>query len=274
MVGTGMLWVGWYGFNAGSAVAADGVAANAFATTTLAAAIAGAAWPAHRVAHARQAHGARLLLGCRRRSRRHHARRRLRDAHERGHHRRDRRCRPLPRLHQAQGPRSSTTTRSTPSACTASAARSARSSPGVFATPEVNANLNTNLAGIVGKTLWSSSSRPSGFTLVLSIVGTVVIAYVVKAVIGLRPTPRTKRRASTTRTTARPATTTTIYSGSLRPRFRRGPCSREGARRSRPVVATILATYRRTVSLDGAPVVFGGRPRWDAIVRRRLAVER
>jgi Amt family ammonium transporter len=46
MVGTGMLWVGWYGFNAGSAVAADGIAANAFMTTTLAAAIAGATWPA------------------------------------------------------------------------------------------------------------------------------------------------------------------------------------------------------------------------------------
>ena len=40
MVGTGMLWVGWYGFNAGSAVAADGIAANAFITTTLAAAVA------------------------------------------------------------------------------------------------------------------------------------------------------------------------------------------------------------------------------------------
>jgi Amt family ammonium transporter len=37
MVGTGMLWVGWYGFNAGSAIAADGVAANAFVNTTLAA---------------------------------------------------------------------------------------------------------------------------------------------------------------------------------------------------------------------------------------------
>ena len=34
MVGTGMLWVGWYGFNAGSALAADGIAANAFMTTT------------------------------------------------------------------------------------------------------------------------------------------------------------------------------------------------------------------------------------------------
>ncbi|NBV34516.1 MAG: ammonium transporter, partial [Proteobacteria bacterium] len=44
MVGTGMLWVGWYGFNAGSALAADGIAANAFTTTTLAAATASFVW--------------------------------------------------------------------------------------------------------------------------------------------------------------------------------------------------------------------------------------
>jgi Amt family ammonium transporter len=44
MVGTGMLWVGWYGFNAGSALAADGIAANAFMTTTLAAATASLVW--------------------------------------------------------------------------------------------------------------------------------------------------------------------------------------------------------------------------------------
>jgi Amt family ammonium transporter len=44
MVGTGMLWVGWYGFNAGSAAAADGVAANAFMTTTMATAVASFAW--------------------------------------------------------------------------------------------------------------------------------------------------------------------------------------------------------------------------------------
>ncbi len=44
MVGTGMLWVGWYGFNAGSALGADGIAANAFTTTTLAAATAGFVW--------------------------------------------------------------------------------------------------------------------------------------------------------------------------------------------------------------------------------------
>jgi ammonium transporter, Amt family len=46
MIGTGMLWVGWYGFNAGSAVAADGIAANAFMATTLATAIAAFTWAA------------------------------------------------------------------------------------------------------------------------------------------------------------------------------------------------------------------------------------
>lgn len=44
MVGTGMLWVGWYGFNAGSALAADGLAATAFMTTTIAAAVACFVW--------------------------------------------------------------------------------------------------------------------------------------------------------------------------------------------------------------------------------------
>jgi Amt family ammonium transporter len=45
-IGTALLWVGWYGFNAGSAVAADGVAANAFLTTTLATAVGAFTWPA------------------------------------------------------------------------------------------------------------------------------------------------------------------------------------------------------------------------------------
>jgi Amt family ammonium transporter len=44
MVGTSMLWVGWYGFNAGSAVAADVISANAFTTTTLATAIGAFTW--------------------------------------------------------------------------------------------------------------------------------------------------------------------------------------------------------------------------------------
>jgi Amt family ammonium transporter len=44
MVGTGMLWVGWYGFNAGSELGADGVAGSAFTTTTLATATASFVW--------------------------------------------------------------------------------------------------------------------------------------------------------------------------------------------------------------------------------------
>jgi Amt family ammonium transporter len=44
MVGTGLLWVGWYGFNAGSALAPDGIAANAFMATTLATAVASFTW--------------------------------------------------------------------------------------------------------------------------------------------------------------------------------------------------------------------------------------
>jgi len=44
MVGTSMLWVGWYGFNAGSAVAADVISANAFTTTTLATAVGAFTW--------------------------------------------------------------------------------------------------------------------------------------------------------------------------------------------------------------------------------------
>jgi len=44
-IGACLLWVGWYGFNAGSAVAADVISANAFTTTTLATAIASFVWP-------------------------------------------------------------------------------------------------------------------------------------------------------------------------------------------------------------------------------------
>jgi Amt family ammonium transporter len=44
LTGAGLLWVGWLGFNAGSALAADGVAANALATTHAAAAAALVTW--------------------------------------------------------------------------------------------------------------------------------------------------------------------------------------------------------------------------------------
>ncbi len=44
LLGTGLLWFGWFGFNAGSALAADGIAALAFVTTNTAAAAGGVAW--------------------------------------------------------------------------------------------------------------------------------------------------------------------------------------------------------------------------------------
>ena len=43
-VGAALLWFGWFGFNAGSALAADGLAALAFVTTNTAAAMAALAW--------------------------------------------------------------------------------------------------------------------------------------------------------------------------------------------------------------------------------------
>ncbi len=44
ILGAGILWFGWFGFNAGSALHADGIAANAFVTTHLAAAAAALTW--------------------------------------------------------------------------------------------------------------------------------------------------------------------------------------------------------------------------------------
>ncbi len=44
VLGTGLLWFGWFGFNAGSALAADGLAANAFVVTNTSGAIAAITW--------------------------------------------------------------------------------------------------------------------------------------------------------------------------------------------------------------------------------------
>lgn len=44
LLGTALLWFGWFGFNAGSALASNGLAVQALGTTTVAAAAAGMAW--------------------------------------------------------------------------------------------------------------------------------------------------------------------------------------------------------------------------------------
>lgn len=186
MVGTGMLWVGWYGFNAGSAVASDGVAANAFTTTTLAAAIAAAVWPmlewvtrgkptvlgfcsgavAGLVVITPGAGfvtpGSAVLIGllaglipflaCTKLK----ALFKYDDALD------------TFGVHAVGGTLGALLT-------------------GVFATPEVNANLNTNLASLVGNGLWVEQLKAIGLTLSLSIGGTAAIAYTLKAVMGLRP---------------------------------------------------------------------------------------
>jgi Amt family ammonium transporter len=44
VIGTALLWFGWFGFNAGSALGANGLAVNAFVVTNTAAAAAGLSW--------------------------------------------------------------------------------------------------------------------------------------------------------------------------------------------------------------------------------------
>jgi Amt family ammonium transporter len=44
LLGTGLLWFGWFGFNAGSAIASNGLAGTAFVVTHIAAAVAGLTW--------------------------------------------------------------------------------------------------------------------------------------------------------------------------------------------------------------------------------------
>jgi Amt family ammonium transporter len=186
MVGTGMLWVGWYGFNAGSAVAADGVAANAFVTTTLAAAIAAGAWPALEWI----TRGKPTVLGF---------------------------CSGAVAGLVVITPGAGFVTPTSAViigvlagvvpffACTklkqvlkyddaldtfgvhGVGGTLGALLTGFFATPDVNANLSTNLASIVGKTLWLEQVKAIGLTLVLSVGATAIIAYAVKAVIGLRP---------------------------------------------------------------------------------------
>jgi ammonium transporter, Amt family len=59
MLGAGLLWFGWFGFNAGSALAANGLAGSAFLVTNTAAASAAISWAATEWLH----HGKPTALG-------------------------------------------------------------------------------------------------------------------------------------------------------------------------------------------------------------------
>ena len=186
MVGTGMLWVGWYGFNAGSAVASDGLAASAFAATTLAAAIGGLTWaalewvtkskptvlgfcsgivgglvvitPAAGFVSTTSA----VIIGVLAGIVPFYAVTKLKnilgydDALD------------TFGVHAVGGTLGALVT-------------------GFFADAKVNPNLDLNLKDIVGKTLWIEQLKAIGLTLVLSCVGTAILAYGIKALLGLRP---------------------------------------------------------------------------------------
>ncbi len=188
MVGTGMLWVGWYGFNAGSAVAADVVSANAFTTTTLATAVASFTWAALEYIIKKKPSVLGFCSGA---------------------------VAGLVVITPACGfitPGSSVIVGVLAAvipyiACTkiksifgyddaldtfgvhAVGGTLGALLTGFYATTTVNANLATNLKDIVGKTLWIEQLKAIGVTLVLAVVASVILGYAVKLVLGLRPTP-------------------------------------------------------------------------------------
>jgi Amt family ammonium transporter len=187
MIGTGMLWVGWYGFNAGSAVAADGIAANAFTTTTLATAVASFVWAALEYITRRHASVLGFCSGA---------------------------VAGLVVVTPACG--FITPTTAVPLgvlaavvpffACTKLKAwlkyDDALDTFGVhgvggtlgalltgfFASTAANSNLATNLKDIVGKSLWIEQLKAMGLTIALALIGTAIIGFLVKSTIGLRPT--------------------------------------------------------------------------------------
>ena len=63
-LGTGLLWFGWYGFNAGSEMRVDSITASAFLNTDIAASFAGATWLLVEWMRAKQPKFVGLLTGC------------------------------------------------------------------------------------------------------------------------------------------------------------------------------------------------------------------
>ena len=87
-VGAGLLWFGWFGFNAGGAYAADGLAAYAFTNTTIAGSIAMIVWMLYDWHYGSRAFLLRRARRRRGRPRHHYPLRRVRGTVGRDHHRR------------------------------------------------------------------------------------------------------------------------------------------------------------------------------------------
>jgi ammonium transporter, Amt family len=185
VTGTGLLWFGWYGFNAGSALAADGIAGNAFATTTFAAAVAAGTWAVLEYFWRGQASvlgfcsgavaglvgvtpacgyittsasvglgllsGAASFLACTKIK----SYFKYDDALD------------VFGVHGVAGTLGMLFT-------------------GIFAHPSVNANLAANLGGVVGHTLWREQLKGMGLTALIAVGGTAVIAFGLKSTLGLR----------------------------------------------------------------------------------------
>ena len=153
VIGTGLLWVGWFGFNGGSALGAELARGLAIVATHLAACDGRADLDGAGMVDARQAVGARHDLGRGRRPRHHHAGVRLRAALARPGHRPDRRRRSASGPAPSSSRCSATTTRSTCSACTASAALTGTLLAGVFAVARRSATPPGLLEGNGGQVL-------------------------------------------------------------------------------------------------------------------------
>ncbi|MCL5095983.1 MAG: ammonium transporter [Candidatus Omnitrophica bacterium] len=185
MIGTGMLWVGWYGFNAGSAVAADGIAANAFMTTTLAAATASFVWamaeyvlkgkpsilgfcsgavaglvvvtPAAGFVDSSGAILIGLAAG----------------------------LIPFMACYKLKGWLGYDDSLDTFGVHAVGGTIGAFLT-GLLATSSVNPNLDLNLKGVVGHILWLEQLKAIGVTLLFAIVGTTILGFLIRVLIGLR----------------------------------------------------------------------------------------
>jgi Amt family ammonium transporter len=191
VTGTGLLWFGWYGFNAGSAVAADAIAANAFTTTTLAAGVAAGTWGLLEFLVRRKASVLGFCSGA---------------------------VAGLVTITPACGFVDATGAMicgllggAVPFfACTKIKALFRYDDAldvfgvhgvggtvgllltGVFATTAANPNLSNNLQQLVGRTLWIEQVKGIAVTLLLAAGGTALIAWLVDRVIGLRTTVETE----------------------------------------------------------------------------------